>query len=190
MRQGTDHDIRTLKGFNLFGKTLGVVGTGRIGRKVVAIAKGFGMQVIASDTKPDEVFANEQQFRYIPLETLASTADIITLHAPYLQATHHLFDTAMFARMKKGVVLINTARGELVDTRALVAALQNGTVWGAGLDVLEKDEEALNRTLIDMPNTVVTPHVAFETVEALEEIERATAQAITNFVAGTEQQYL
>jgi phosphoglycerate dehydrogenase-like enzyme len=95
-----------------------------------------------------------------------------------------------FARMKKGAILINTARGELIDTHALVAALRDGTLWGAGMDVLERDTPELNQELLALPNVIVTPHVAFETVEALEEIERATATSISAFIAGTEQPYL
>ncbi len=183
-------DIIGLKGVNLFGKTLGVVGTGRIGRNVITIAKGFGMTVLASDTKPDEAFAAQQQFCYVPLEELVAASDIITLHAPYLKETHHLINADTFARMKKGAILINTARGELIDTHALAAALRDGTLWGAGVDVLERTEPELNRVLVAMPNVIATPHVAFETVEALEEIDRATAVSIQNFITGTEQPYV
>lgn len=210
LREGTDFDQRGLSGFNLFGKTIGVAGTGRIGRNVVTIAKGFGMHVLAYDPKPDEQFAAQQGFQYVPLDELVTQSDIITLHVPYLKETHHLIDAEKFSKMKKGVVLINTARGEIVDTHALVAALRDGTVWGAGLDVLEEEralkEEAdlvahgktdvdyelltANHVLIDMPNVIVTPHVAFETAEAMQEISRVTAQTISNFIAGKEQVYV
>lgn len=210
LRDSTNFDIRGLKGYNLFGKTLGVAGTGRIGRNVVTIAKGFGMNVIAFDAHPDQAFATAQGFQYVSLEELVSRADIISIHVPYMKETHHLLNAAMFARMKRGVILINTARGEVIDTHALIAALRDGTVWGAGLDVMEAErqlqEEAketatdaagvdyalltANHVLIDMPNVIVTPHIAFETVEALQEISRSTAQSITDFIAGTEQKYL
>lgn len=210
LRDGTDFDIRGLKGFNLYGKTLGVAGTGRIGKNVATIAKGFGMQVLAYDVKPDEAFAAEHGVRYVPLPELVAYSDIISVHVPYLKETHHLFDRALFGQMKKGVIFINTARGEVVDTHALIAALRDGTVWGAGLDVLEAERQfheeqrevaedrgnidyellTANHVLIDMPNVIVTPHIAFETVEALAEISRSTAQSITNFIAGTEQPYL
>lgn len=210
LREGTDYNIKGLSGFNLFGKTLGVAGTGRIGRNVVTIAKGFGMNVIAFDVMPDAAFATEQGFRYVPMEQLVGESDIISIHVPYSKDTHHLFDAALFAKMKKGAVLINTARGEIVDTHALVTALQDGTLWGAGLDVLEEErafkeerhavaenKEGIdyklltsNHILIDMPNVIVTPHVAFETAEAMQEIERVTAKAITDFVNGTEQKFL
>lgn len=210
LRDGTSFDIRGLKGFNLFGKTLGVAGTGRIGRNVVTIAKGFGMNVLAFDAFPDDAFAAEQGFSYVPLEQLVAESDFISLHVPYNKETHHLLNTEMFGRMKKGVILVNTARGEIIDTHALVAALRDGTVWGAGLDVLEAERQfheegaeiagdahgvnyqllTANHVLIDLPNVIVTPHIAFETTEAMREITRSTAESITNFVAGRDQKYL
>lgn len=210
LRNGTNLDIRGLSGFNLYGKTIGVVGTGRIGVNVCAIAKGFGMEVLAYDTAPNAELAARTGFTYASLDELLMRADIVTLHVPLLKETHHLIDASKFARMKKGVILINTARGEIVDTHALVAALRDGTVWGAGLDVLEQErvfaEEGAavgankpdvdyalltaNHVLIDLPNVIVTPHIAFETREALQEISRVTAETITNFIAGTEQPYL
>ncbi len=210
LREGTNFDTRDLKGFNLYGKTLGVVGTGRIGKNVVRIARGFGMNVIAFDTHPDEQFATETGITYHPLNELVAASDVISVHVPYSKETFHLFDAKLFSCMKKGVIFINTARGEVVDTHALIMALRNGTVWGAGLDVLEEEralhEEALrmerrdssvdyelltaNHILIDMPNVIVTPHIAFETQEAMEEICRVTASAIQAHIAGSPQAYL
>lgn len=210
LREGTDYNIRGLGGFNLFGKTIGVAGTGRIGRNVVTIARGFGMNVVAFDAMPDATFAVEQGFTYVTLEELVARSDIISLHLPYTKETHHILNAPLFAAMKKGVILVNTARGEIIDTHALIPALQDGTVWGAGLDVLEEErafkEErgavagnkegidyrllTANHILIDMPNVIVTPHIAFETAEAMKEIERVTAKAITDFINGTEQKYL
>ncbi|MEK9209164.1 MAG: NAD(P)-dependent oxidoreductase [Patescibacteria group bacterium] len=210
LREGTDYNIRNLGGFNLFGKTIGVAGTGRIGRNVVGIARGFGMKVVAFDAMPDAAFAAEQGFPYVSLEELVAQSDIISLHLPYTKETHHILDASLCAKMKKGVILVNTARGELIDTHALVAALQDGTIWGAGLDVLEEErafkEErgaiagnkegidyrllTANHILIDMPNVIVTPHIAFETAEAMQEIERVTAKAITDYINGTEQKFL
>jgi D-lactate dehydrogenase len=119
-----------LQGFDLQGKTLGVIGTGGIGRHVIRIAKGFGMEVVAFDVKPDPGLARTLAFRYASLDQVLGAAEIITLHAP---ATP---DTPEFARMKDGVVIINTARGSLIDSRALIQALRSGKVAGAGLDVL------------------------------------------------------
>lgn len=210
LREGTQFDVRGLGGFNLYGKTLGVLGTGRIGRNVIAIAKGFGMRILAYDPKPDTALAAGDGFSYAAADDVISQADVITLHMPYVPDTHHFLNAERFGKMKKGVVIINTARGEVMDTHALVAALRDGTVWGAGLDVLEEernlkeevdalvtdkpdvDYELLtaNHILIDMPNVVVTPHIAFETAEAMQEIARVTAETITNFIAGREQKYL
>jgi D-lactate dehydrogenase len=210
LREGTSFDQRNLSGFNLFGKTIGIVGTGRIGRNVAAIAQGFGMRVLAFDAKPDQALATQEGFTYIGLDDLMAQADVISLHVPYLKETHHLIDADRFRKVKKGAVLINTARGEVVDTHALVAALRDGTLWGAGLDVLEeeralKDEADMiargtadvdyelltaNHVLIDMPNVIVTPHIAYETAEAMAEISRVTAETISNFLTGKEQKYV
>jgi D-lactate dehydrogenase len=209
LREGTDFEQRGLMGFNLFSKTIGVIGTGRIGRNVIGIAKGFGMNPIAYDTMSDAAFATESNFQYVSLDELLAQSDVITLHVPYMKETHHLIGAAQFTKMKKGVVIINTARGEIMDTTSLVAALRDGTVWGAGLDVLEEERElkeegemlttdknvdyrilAADHHLIDLPNVIVTPHIAFETHEAMEEINRVTAETISNFIAGKEQKYL
>lgn len=210
LREGTDFDIRSLQGITLFEKTLGVLGTGRIGRQVIAIANGFGMNILAFDAFPNEEFAKEASFSYAPLEDVLSQADIVTVHVPYLKDTHHLMNTEAFMRMKKGSYLINTARGEIVDSKALLAALNDGTLAGVGLDVLEQEralkeetdvvltdrpnvDHELNTTnhiLIDHPNVIVTPHIAFSTKAALAEIERVTAETISNFISGTEQEYL
>lgn len=207
LREGTDPDIPGLTGVNLFGKTIGILGTGRIGRTVATIAHGFGMNVLGYDAHPDKALAAQHDFHYESLEHLITQSDIISVHVPSTPETHHLINAAVLARMKKGVIIINTARGEIIDTHALVAALRNGTVGGAGLDVLEAEQQlrayddaselpidhqlaAAHRVLIDMPNVIVTPHIAFETVEALQEITRATAESINNFIAGIEQTYL
>ena len=210
LREGMNFDIRGLKGFNLYGKTLGVVGTGRIGRNVAAIARGFGMNVVAFDAHPDNALAAELGFTYATLNDLVAAADIVSLHLPFTEETRHLFDATLFATFKKGSIFINTARGELVDTHALVAALRDGTLWGAGLDVLEAERQlheeiaevaadadgidyrllTANHVLIDMPNVIVTPHIAFETEEAMQEITRSTGASITAFIAGTDQPYL
>ena len=205
LREGGVFSTRGLGGFNLSGKTLGVLGTGRIGRTVIGIARGFGMRIIATDAKPDTAFAVANEVTYVPFDELLAQSDIITIHVPALPETFHMLGAAEFARMKKGVVVINTARGDVIDTRALVAAVRNGTVRGAGLDVLEQ-ERALtdepgalvgsaaetdfsvltaNHILIDMPNVIVTPHIAYETTEAIQEISRVTAETISAFGAGT-----
>jgi len=205
LMEGDNFDISNLRGFDLYEKTLGVVGTGRIGKNVIKIAKGFGMKVIAHDSFPDLNFAKEQGFDYVSLEDLLKSADIVTLHAPYNQSTHHLINKDNIGLMKKTAYLINDARGELVDTDALVKALANGDIAGAGLDVLEnerqlKEESELmkkgpdafkdfktlfeNQMLMDMPNVIVTPHIAFNTEEAVREIMETTAENLKAFAEG------
>jgi D-lactate dehydrogenase len=180
-----------LRGFDLQGKTIGVVGTGRIGQHVIKIAKGFGMQVVACDAFPKAELATELGFEYVPFDDLIGQADVITLHVPYLPSTHHLINMGNIGKIKKGAILINTARGAVVETDALVKALSDGILGGAGLDVLEEegvlaDEKTLvlyghpeehnlktvleNHVLIDMPNVLITPHTAFNTQEALQRI--------------------
>jgi D-lactate dehydrogenase len=191
-----------LKGFDLYGKTLGVIGTGAIGRRVIEIAKGFRMEVVAYDVKPDEEFASHLGFRYTELEEVLSTADIITLHVPANEKTLNLVSTKQFDMMKNGVVLINTARGSLIDIQALLRAFADGKVRAAGLDVLPEEpiirEEAellrsvFNRKhdlstlladhlLLHMRNVIVTPHSGFNTREAVQRILKTTVDNISAF---------
>jgi D-lactate dehydrogenase len=195
-----------LQGFDLAGKVLGVIGTGSIGRHVVRIAKGFGMEVVAVDIVEDAGFAQSAGFRYVTLDELWSLSDVITLHVPSLPETHRLLSAQAFTRMKNGVVVINTARGDLIDTRALIQALTSGRVAAAGLDVLPDEpmirEEAelicslfcdqydlrnlvANHVLLRMPNVIVTPHSAFNTREAVDRIVCTTIENICAFLAGT-----
>jgi D-lactate dehydrogenase len=193
----------TMEGFDLFGKTLGVIGTGKIGKNVIKIAKGFGLNILAYDLYKDEAFAKENNFEYKSIEEVLSNADILTLHIPYTKENHHLIDKEKISQMKKGIYLINTARGELIDTEALVWGLKEGIIAGLGADVLEnerhlKDEKnflasgkateeekriiALNQELMEMPNVTITPHVAFYTKEAVEEIFKTTVDNIKGFI--------
>jgi len=215
---GANHSIREkasfkyyseMEGFDLFGKTLGVVGTGKIGKNVVKIGKTFGMKVIASDLHPDLNFAKENDISYKDLPELLAAADIVTLHAPYTKENHHLINKENLAMMKKGVYIINTARGELIDTDALVLGLKEGRIAGAGLDVLEGEKELKEEAeiigsasgeengrvkdyktlledhmLMEMPNVIVTPHIAFYTKEAVDEILRVSQDNVEAFVAG------
>lgn len=206
LREGADFNIFSLQGFDLKGKTIGVIGTGKIGKNVVRIAKGFSMNVLAFDPYPDLAFAEENNFIYKSLPEVISQSDIITLHAPYNKGDKHLINKENISLMKKGVYLINTARGELVDTDALIWGLKEGIIAGAGLDVLEgerelkeeieilsspeksgrvKDYKTLleDRVLIDMPNVIVTPHVAFYSKEAEGEIIKVTIENIKGFIS-------
>lgn len=195
-----------LRGFDLGGKTLGVVGTGQIGRRVIQIAKGFGMAVLAFDVRPDPAAAAALGFRYVDLDALISDCDVLTLHIPGGAATTHLIGAAQFARMKPTAVLVNTARGGVVDAEALIQALLTGQIAGAALDVLSqepwlRDEAQIFRSatppapeglralvashaLLKLPNVVVTPHVAYDTHEAVGRIMDVTLANIEAFVAG------
>ncbi len=195
-----DHTILT--GFDLSGKTLGVIGTGSIGQHVIRIANGFSMPVVAYDPFPNKNLENDYNLRYVSLQELFGSADIITLHAPYTGENKHLVNSQAFASMKKGAILINTSRGELVDTKALVAVLASGKLGGAGLDVVEgenlllldEESELLHRKnlrgfnyaveqmmLEKMPNVIITPHNAFNSKEAIERINSTTLENISNF---------
>lgn len=197
-----------LQGFDLVGKTLGVVGTGSIGRHVIRIARGFEMNVVACDINADAGAAEALGFRYAPFDEVLAVADILTLHVPATSKTQNLLGDAQFARMKDGAIVINTARGSLIDIRALVLALRRGKIAAAGLDVLP-DEPAIreeaelicatfcdrhdlqnlvtDHVLLKMPNVVVTPHSAFNTREAVRRILDTTIQNIQAFAEGRSQ---
>lgn len=199
-----DFSLTGLQGFDLKGKTLGVVGSGRIGLHVIKMAKGFGMEVLVCDIRKDAFLSEVLDFRYVPMEVLLRRADIVTLHVPYLPDTHHLMNRKTFSLMKRGALFINTARGGLVDTDALVWALDQGIVGGAGLDVLEgeelvKEERQLlakdfpkeklatalkNHILLHRENVVITPHIAFDSREALQRILETTVSNIVSFLQG------
>lgn len=179
------------QGFDLEGKTLGIVGTGKIGKNVIKFARAFGMNVLAYDLHPDLEFVKqnnfENNFEYKTLPEVLSGSDIVTLHAPYTKENHHLINKENISQMKKGAYLINTARGELVETSALVSALQSGAIAGAGLDVLEGEREIKKgdiSPLLEMPNVIITPHIAFNTLEAEMRIMQTTVENIKNFLAG------
>jgi D-lactate dehydrogenase len=199
-----DFSLKGLEGTDIKGKTLGVVGTGSIGLHVIRTAIGFGMNVIAYDVKPNPVFADVLGYRYASLDDLLAQSDIISMHAPYLPATHHLINKETIARIKRGAILINTARGGLVDTEALIDALDQGILAGAGLDVFEgeelmEEEERLMRApeageqlrmlvrqhiLLRRPDVVITPHIAFFSKEARERILDTTIANIQAFYEG------
>lgn len=197
--------LEGLRGFDLKDKTIGVIGAGHIGLHVIRIARGFGMKVLAFDVRRDRFIAEVLGFEYADLDSLLSRSDIITLHAPYNPHTHHLIHRGNIGKIKRGAILINTSRGGLVDTEALLKALDDGTLAGAGLDVLEGEETVLeesallgdevnpeklrtaiqNHLILKKPNVVFTPHNAFNSQEALERILETTADNIASFIAGT-----
>jgi len=202
-----DASIEGLEGFDLKGKTMGVIGTGQIGLHVIRIAKGFGMNVVAYDVRQNRLLSEVLGFEYVSLEDLLARSDVITLHVPYIKATHHLMNKDTFKLVKKGAILINTSRGAIVDTEALIEALDNKILAGAGLDVVEgeeliKDEKQLlhepknlevltsfvrEHVLLDKENVVFTPHIAFYSKEALERILETTVENIAAFVSGNPQ---
>jgi len=199
-----DFRLEGLKGWDLKGRTLGVLGAGSIGLHVIRMARGFGMEVLAHDLNPNHLIAEVLGFTYVGLEELLRRSDIVSLHLPHTDATHHLINAERLALMKPGALLINTARGGLVDTAALVQALDEGRLGGAGLDVLEgeeliKEEEQLlasaaaedtlrtllqNHILMRRPNVVITPHIAFFSQEALERIVATSIDCVRGWLEG------
>lgn len=200
-REG-DFSFKGLEGFDLNRKTMGIIGMGSIGQHVARMAKGFGMDVLAFDMKPDPKLAQTQGFSYVDMKELLRSSDVITLHVPGGAGTSHLLSEAEFALMKDGVVIINTARGSVVDPKALLHALYDGKVRAAGLDVLPEEplirEEAellrtqklqhreleslvVDHALTHHKNVIVTPHSAFYTKEAVERILITTHDNIAAF---------
>lgn len=198
------YDYHGLRGFDLKNKTIGVIGTGHIGLHLMDMLKGFEANVIAFDVFPKKELQEKYNFKYTSLNKLISTSDIISLHVPLLPNTEHIINKKAIKKMKKGVYIINTARGGLIDSEALLWGLQNKYVAGAGLDVLEdegfiQDPETLlsnecktcdirvslmNNMIIDHPNTIVTPHNAFNSQEALRRITDTTVANINGFMEG------
>lgn len=178
-----------LVGFDLHGKTAGIVGTGKIGRVTAEIFRGFGCAVLAHDPFPDEVWAAARGVRYTVLDELLAASDVVSLHLPLTPETHYLLNAGAFQRMKPGAFLVNTSRGKLVDTTALIEALKSGRLGGVALDVYEEEEgiffedlsgevlqdDELARLLV-FPNVLITAHQAFLTREALSEIARVTCE--------------
>jgi D-3-phosphoglycerate dehydrogenase len=154
-----------VSGLEMDGKTLAVIGTGRIGREVTARAQGFGLRVVAYDVVEDAAWAERAGVTYLPLAEALAGADIITLHAPLTPETRHLINAESLARCKRGVLIVNTARGPLIDERALAAALDSGQVGGAALDVFGQEPPA-DRVAVDHPKLLPSSHCAGETHEA------------------------
>ena len=189
--------LNGLTGFDIAGKTVGIIGTGRIGKIAAQIFRGFEARVLAVDSAPDAAWAEQNGVNYTSFNELLGASDIISLHVPLLPETFHLFGTDTFSRMKPGVFIINTSRGKLIDTSALIEALKRGRVGGVGLDVYEEEEgiffedlsgqvlqdDELSR-LLTFPNVLITAHQAFFTQEALTEIARVTRENILRFEAG------
>ncbi len=185
-----------LQGFDLHGRTVGVVGTGRIGAVFAQIMHGFGVRLLGFDQKPNPP-CEALGMRYVPLETLLEQSDIVSLHVPLTPHTYHLINAQTLARMKRGAVLVNTSRGALVDTEALIEALKSGQLSAVALDVYEEEEGLFFRDLssqviaddvfarlLTFPNVLVTGHQAFFTREALAQIAETTIRNLDDFEAG------
>jgi D-lactate dehydrogenase len=187
-----------LTGFNLFGKTVGVIGTGKIGEAFCQIMLGFGCKVLGFD-----IYENEklklQGVKYLPFEKVLKQSDIVSLHCPLNDHTHHIMSKATFSKMKKGAMLINTSRGGLIDTKAVIRALKKGKIGYLGIDVYEEEEHIFFQDLSEQiirddqimrlmafPNVLVTAHQGFLTNEALENIATVTIENITSFENGAE----
>jgi D-lactate dehydrogenase len=196
-----------VRGIDIFGKTIGIVGGGRIGCQVARIANGFGMQAMVYDPFPNDERAAEFNFRYVGLDELLAGSDVVTLHAVYTPENHHLINTEQLEKMKPTAYLVNAARGELLNTKALISALQDKKLMGAALDVLEgeallmnPEEIALLRAesmdpmllqhsleiniLKKMSNVLITQHNAFNTLEAIERINNTAKDNIDAFLRG------
>lgn len=199
-----DYRIEGLKGFDLHGKTIGVVGAGKIGLHLIKMARGFDMNVLAYDVNQDQFLADVLGFKYSSLENLLAHSDIISLHVPDNKFTHHLINRKNIGLIKKGALLINTARGGVVETEALLEALDKKILAGAGLDVVEGEnlimeekqiaydketaDEMLslvkNHILLSKENVIFTPHIAFYSQEAIERIMEVSAENVLAFVHG------
>ncbi len=214
-----------LRGFDLRGRTMGVVGAGRVGLHVIRIAIGFGMKVVAYDAEPHAFFSELLDFRYVPFGELLRESDVVTLHVPLNESTRHMINRETLAMCRPGVLIINTARGGLLDTAAAVEALDSGHVAGLGLDVLEDErifqeggatpllgqkiaERVRNATvtpavrettpqrvaefsrlvshsqLLNRPNVILTPHVAFNSDEAVRCLRAVTLESMLDYFAG------
>ena len=186
--------LANMTGFDLHGKTVGVIGTGRIGRVFIDICRGFGMKVLCYDTFPAQGLDNGDTIRYVEPDELFANSDIISLHCPLTEETYHIIDENALSKCKKGVVLLNTSRGALVDAEALLAGIKSRKVGAACLDVYEEEsdlffednsghilEDDTLARLISMPNVIVTSHQAFLTEEALANIASTTVDNIAGF---------
>lgn len=200
-----DFNHSNIRGIDLLGKTLGIIGFGRIGKEVLKIAKGFGMQILVYNRTIDWKLEEEMGFKYSDLKNLLNQSDIVSLHLPYNPQTHHIINKDNIEEFKKGSYLINTARGSLVETEAIVLGLEKEILAGVALDVLEEEKliqdeiEVLtdffrqdvdlrtlvyNHVLVNHPKVIITPHNAFNTKEALERITKTTIDNIKGFLSG------
>jgi D-lactate dehydrogenase len=195
--------LDNLRGFELSGKTIGIIGLGSIGMRVMELAQSFHMNIVVNTRSPNNELTQKYHMTYTDLPTLLEQSDIVTIHVPATPETHYLINKSNIGTMKKGSILINTARGAVVETEALVWALEQGILSGVGLDVLEEEKalkeerqllakqymdtgnlriQILNHVLLHNENVIITPHNAFNSQEALQEILDQTAETINQFL--------
>jgi len=199
-----DFSIEGLRGIDLAGRTFGCLGVGNIGSRAMRIAGGFGMNRLAFDTRRDSLLSGRYGFRYVEFDALLAESDVLSIHLPLTKGTRHLLNGDAFGKMKRGAILINTARGGIVDTAALIEALRSGHLGGAALDVMEAEssvaEEAellssqydidtlrqvvQSNALLRMPNVIITPHNAFNSEEACQRIIATTFENIHAWLLG------
>jgi D-lactate dehydrogenase len=199
-----DFTLNGLQGFDLKDKTLGIIGAGSIGVHVIKIAKGFGMKVICYDTRPNHILTELLDYKYVDLDEILKSSDIITLHCPYNEHTRHLINMDNIDKVKKGTLFINTARNGIIEPKALYYAIEKGIFGGAGLDVFEGEElikeenqmltknvsvdhlEAIlkRNILLRYENVIITPHMAFDSAEAVERILDTTVDNVKAFKEG------
>lgn len=198
--------LDNLRGFELSGKTIGIIGLGAIGTRVMELAHSFHMNILVHTRSPKQELIEQYNISYTDLPTLLEQADVVTLHVPAIPETHYLINKSNIGTMKKGSILINTARGAIVETEALVWALEQGILSGVGLDVLEEEKalkeerqllakqymdtgnlriQILNHVLLHHEHVIITPHNAFNSQEALQEILDQTAETINHFINNT-----
>jgi D-lactate dehydrogenase len=203
-----DFSIEGLRGFDLHGKTLGLVGFGNIARAVIKIAKGFGMKIVVYTRHPSEELARKIGVTFLDLKELLSVADVLSIHVPHTKETHHLINKRNITKCKKGSILVNTARGAVIETEAILVGLEKEIFRGVGLDVLEEEcmikeegelltkkflqtcdikTQLLNHVLLTKPNVIVTPHNAFNSTEALDKILHTTVNNVKSFIDGNPQ---
>lgn len=186
MREG-NFDWRNYMGNQLMGKTIGVIGTGSIGKRVIQIAHGFNMNILSVTGHPSEERARKLGVKFVDLDVLLAESDIVTLHVPLTPSTEKMIGAGELAKMKKSAILINTARGKVVDEAALVEALKKKEIHGAGLDVFEKEPLPTDHPLTELENVVLTPHIAFLSEESLDECTYVCVENVERFVAGRPQ---
>eukprot|EP00121_Abeoforma_whisleri_P001729 Awhi_evm2s1540 len=195
--RNADFSLSGLVGIDLHGKTVGVIGTGKIGQCFMDIAMGYGCKIAAYDVYPNKEYGAKEQVTYMELDELYAKADVISIHCPLFPSTHHMINKESLAKMKKGVILVNSSRGGLINTEDLIAALKSGHVRGAGLDVYEGESEYFFQNLqgsvvqddtlthlISLPNVVLSSHQAFLTEEALNAIAETTLKNVKQYSEG------